>query len=100
MKNEKNEKKSNVSDDSMKITVIKDGPFIVTGGIPLITSEIFIDEDGDCRSCVKSKDTLCKKSMRYVVAVTQRTNFSVTGHMQRFTLMGPRQRTMDPTAKV
>jgi CDGSH-type Zn-finger protein len=50
VKNEENEKKSHVSDDSMKITVIKDGPFIVTGGVPLITSEIFIDEDGDCRS--------------------------------------------------
>jgi hypothetical protein len=35
VKNEENEKKSNVSDDSMKITVIKDGPFIVTVEFPL-----------------------------------------------------------------
>ena len=28
--------KSNVSDNSMKITVIKNGPYIVIGGVPLI----------------------------------------------------------------
>lgn len=37
---EENEKKSNLTEDSMKITVSKDGPYIVTGGVPLITSEI------------------------------------------------------------
>jgi hypothetical protein len=28
------EKKSKISEDSIKITVSKDGPYIVTGGIP------------------------------------------------------------------
>jgi CDGSH-type Zn-finger protein len=47
---EKMEKKSNLSDDSMKITVIRNGPYIVTGGVPLITSEICNGEEGNCRS--------------------------------------------------
>jgi len=47
---EKMEKKSNLSDDSMKIIVIRNGPYIVTGGVPLITSEICNDEEGNCRS--------------------------------------------------
>lgn len=42
------ENKSNLTDDSMKITVSKDGPYIVTGGVPLITSEICNDEEGYC----------------------------------------------------
>lgn len=45
---EENEKKSNLTEDSMKITVSKDGPYIVTGGVPLITSEICDDEEGYC----------------------------------------------------
>jgi len=35
--------KSNMSDNSMKITVIKNGPYIVIGGVPLIISEILND---------------------------------------------------------
>lgn len=42
------EKKSNVSDDSMKIIVSKNGPYIVTGGVPLIISEICNDDEGYC----------------------------------------------------
>jgi len=40
-------KKSNLKADSMKITVSKDGPYIVTGGVPLSTSEICKDIDND-----------------------------------------------------
>jgi CDGSH-type Zn-finger protein len=42
--------KSNVSDNSMKITVIKNGPYIAIGGVPLIISEIRNDEEGYRRS--------------------------------------------------
>ena len=49
------EKKSKVSNDSMKITVSKNGSYIVTGGVPLITYEICNDEKGDCRSWRKVK---------------------------------------------
>jgi CDGSH-type Zn-finger protein len=41
------EKKSNISNDSMKITVLMNGPYIVTGRVPLITMEICKDEDTD-----------------------------------------------------
>ena len=34
----------------MKITVSRNGPYIVTGGVPLITSEIRHDEEGYCRN--------------------------------------------------
>lgn len=41
---------SRVQDDSAKITVSKDGPYIVTGGVPLTISEICDDEEGYCRT--------------------------------------------------
>lgn len=44
---EEAEKKSNVSNDSMKITVSKNGPYLVIGRIPLISMEICKDEDND-----------------------------------------------------
>lgn len=34
----------------MKIRVSKNGPYIVTGGVPLMAMEITYDERGDCRS--------------------------------------------------
>jgi len=37
-------------DDLAKITVTKNGPYIVTGGVPLVTSEICNDEEGYCRT--------------------------------------------------
>jgi CDGSH-type Zn-finger protein len=44
------EKISGDRDESMKITVSKDGPYIVTGGVPLIEQEICNDEEGYCRT--------------------------------------------------
>ena len=41
--------------DSMKITVSKNGPYIVTGGIPLIQEEICNDDEGYCRTWRKTK---------------------------------------------
>ncbi len=34
----------------MKITVSKNGPYIVTGGVPLIQEEICNDDEGYCRT--------------------------------------------------
>lgn len=36
--------------ESMKITVSKNGPYIVTGGVPLMTEEICNDNEGYCRT--------------------------------------------------
>ena len=36
--------------DSLKITVSKNGPYIVTGGVPLIQEEICNDDEGYCRT--------------------------------------------------
>ena len=36
--------------DSMKITVSTNGPYIVTGGVPLIRMEICNDDEGYCRT--------------------------------------------------
>jgi CDGSH-type Zn-finger protein len=47
---EKNKNPSGAKDDSMKITIIENGPYIVTGGVPLTTSEICNDEEGYCRT--------------------------------------------------
>lgn len=38
------------SDSGMKIAVIENGPFIVTGGVPLTTVEYVYDDLGNCRS--------------------------------------------------
>jgi CDGSH-type Zn-finger protein len=46
----KNEKQSEVQDVSLKISVSKNGPYIVTGGVPLITAEICNDDEGYCRT--------------------------------------------------
>ena len=47
MMKEEMRKKSNISNNSMKITVLMNGPYMVTGRVPLITSEICKDEDGN-----------------------------------------------------
>jgi CDGSH-type Zn-finger protein len=36
--------------DFMKVTVSRDGPYIVTGGVPLVVMEICNDEEGNCRT--------------------------------------------------
>ncbi|MFA6372549.1 MAG: CDGSH iron-sulfur domain-containing protein [Methanothrix sp.] len=41
---------SGSSDDAMKIIVSKNGPYIVTGKVPLSTSEICNDDEGYCRT--------------------------------------------------
>ena len=47
---EKNQKSSEASDDSMEITVSRNGPYIVTGGVPLTSEEICNDDEGYCRT--------------------------------------------------
>ncbi|AKB78480.1 hypothetical protein MSHOH_1997 [Methanosarcina horonobensis HB-1 = JCM 15518] len=61
------EKKSKTSENSMKITVSRNGPYIVTGRVPLIVSEIHSDEEGYCinwqeikRYPLKEKYALCR----------------------------------------
>jgi len=46
----KNKNPSEAQNDSMKITVSKNGPYIVIGGVPPIISEICNDEEGHCRT--------------------------------------------------
>ncbi len=64
---EKNENPSGAQDDSMKMNVSKNGPYIVTGGVPLIILEICNDEEGYCRTWrevkrypVQEKYALCR----------------------------------------
>jgi CDGSH-type Zn-finger protein len=52
---EQNENTSRVESDSTKITVSKNGPYIVTGGVPLTVSEICNDENGHCRTWLEVK---------------------------------------------
>jgi CDGSH-type Zn-finger protein len=40
---------------TMKITVSKDGPYFVSGGVPLIEEEICIDDEGYCRTWRETK---------------------------------------------
>lgn len=44
------EKLSEAREGSLKIAVSKNGPYIVTGGVPLITAEICNDDQGFCRT--------------------------------------------------
>ncbi len=60
-------KRSNIADNSMKITVLMNGPYIVTGRVPIITMEICKDEDTDHliwrevkRYPIKEKHALCR----------------------------------------
>src|SRR5512137_3107504 len=43
-------KSPKTGDVAMKITVSKNGPYIVTGKVPLISSEICNDDEGYCRT--------------------------------------------------
>ena len=52
---ETTKKPHETKNDSMKITVTKNGPYIVTGGVPLIQQEICNDEEGYCRTWRKTK---------------------------------------------
>ncbi|BBL64240.1 MULTISPECIES: CDGSH iron-sulfur domain-containing protein [Methanosarcina] len=49
------EKKPKIPENSMKITVSRNGPYIVTGGVPLIVSEIRSDEEGYCKDWLEVK---------------------------------------------
>jgi CDGSH-type Zn-finger protein len=58
---------SEAQDSTLKIIVRKNGPYIVTGGVPLTTSEICNDEEGYCRTWrevkrypVQEKYALCR----------------------------------------
>jgi CDGSH-type Zn-finger protein len=53
--------------DFMKITVTKNGPYIVTGGVPIVVAEICNDNEGYCRTWkivdrypVKEQSALCR----------------------------------------
>jgi hypothetical protein len=92
--------KSNISNNSMKITVLMNGPYMVTGRVPLITSEICKDEDCNRLIWREVKKYPQKEQYLYADVAIQGTNLSVTEHMQRFTLMEPSQDTMNPIVKV
>ena len=47
---EKIEKPSEAKEGFLKIAVSKNGPYIVTGGVPLNTAEICNDDQGFCRT--------------------------------------------------
>ncbi len=54
-------------DRAMKVTVTRNGPYIVTGGVPLIVAEICNDNEGYCRTWkivnrypVKEEYALCR----------------------------------------
>ena len=41
-------KSQDPENDSMKITVTKNGPYIATGGVPIVVAEICNDNEGYC----------------------------------------------------
>jgi CDGSH-type Zn-finger protein len=43
-------KPQETKNDSMKITVAKNGPYIVTGSVPIVVAEICNDNEGYCRT--------------------------------------------------
>jgi len=92
--------KSNISNNSMKITVLMNGPYMVTGRVLLITSEICKDEDCNRLIWREVKKYPKKEQYLYADVAIQGTNLSVTEHMQRFTLMESSQSTMNPIVKV
>ena len=52
---ENNKKSGDASDDSMKITVRKNGPYLVTGNVPLVEMEICNDNEGHPRTWRETK---------------------------------------------
>jgi CDGSH-type Zn-finger protein len=52
---EKTRNPQKIPDDSMKVTVTKNGPYIVTGIVPLFQEEICNDNEGYCHTWRKTK---------------------------------------------
>jgi CDGSH-type Zn-finger protein len=52
---EQTKKSQEPKNDSMKVTVSKNGPYIVTGSVPLIQEEIWNDDEGYCRNWREAK---------------------------------------------
>jgi CDGSH-type Zn-finger protein len=52
---EQAKKSQETTNDSMKITVSKNGPYIVTGNVSVIQEEICNDDEGYCRTWRKTK---------------------------------------------
>jgi CDGSH-type Zn-finger protein len=64
---EQSQKLREQENDLMKITVTKNGPYIVTGGVPIVVAEICNDNEGYCRTWkivdrypVKEQCALCR----------------------------------------
>ena len=86
-------KTSATGNDSMKITVSKNGPYIVTGGVPLTTEEICNDNEGYCHTWRQVKKYPLQDKYALSGAATRRTSLSATGPTQKFTLTGPNRET-------
>jgi CDGSH-type Zn-finger protein len=51
-----NQEENTGKSDAMKITVTKNGPYLVTGNVPLVQEEICNDAEGYCRTWKKTKE--------------------------------------------
>lgn len=63
----------------MRIAVSRDGPYLVSGGVTLITEKICNDDEGHCRKWREVPRLRCRTSMPCAGAVIRRTSRSATG---------------------
>ena len=64
--------------EEMRIKIIKDGPYLVTGGLPLYEQVIITDEAGHTRELSIKKNILCKRPISCAVAAHLKISPSVT----------------------
>lgn len=79
------------NEKEMRIKIIKDGPYRVTGGVPLLEQVIVTDDDGHTRDLIDIKEYPGGKPISYAAAAHPKTSPSVMGHTVRSVLTVAKQ---------
>ncbi len=80
------------NEKEMRIKIIKDGPYRVTGGVPLLEQVIVTDDDGHTRDLIDIKEYPPRReAISYAAAAHPKTSPSVMGHTVRSVLTVAKQ---------
>jgi hypothetical protein len=65
----------------MKVVIVKNGPYLVSGGLPLEKEISICGSENQPEKWEKGKNIRSKKIMRYADVENQKINHSVTVHI-------------------
>ena len=85
--------------EEMRIKIIKDGPYRVTGGLPLYEQAIVTDEAGHTRELIDKKEYPRRRPMSCAVAAHPKISPSVMEPTGRSVSMAVKRPAENPTWK-